>query len=334
MKYSQKILVIRFSSIGDIVLATSPLNTIRSAFPNAKITFLTLEKFSSLLDLHPHIDRLISIPSKMKFRELWSFGGYLKRNGYDLIYDLHNSLRSNIVTFQSRSHVFQLQKPRWKRMMLFYFHKNYFYPQFSTRSMYHEYLGSIWNGDHSSIPPTSLRLSDGELKRGKRIISDLGIYENYIAIVPGAAWNQKQWPAYKYIELLNKIDIPVILIGSSKDKICQEIHSGLNNSLDLSGRTNLREALSIVANSRRVIGSDTGLVHAAEALGVDVTMIMGPTSTETGAGVSLPNSNNIEIDLWCRPCSQNGSAPCYREKQYCMESIEPIEVLKSITSSL
>ena len=89
-----------------------------------------------------------------------------------------------------------------------------------------------------------------------------------------------------------------------------------------------------MANSRRVIGSDTGLVHAAEALGVDVTMIMGPTSTETGAGVSLPNSNNIEIDLWCRPCSQNGSVPCYREKQYCMESIEPNEVLKSLTSSL
>ena len=198
-----------------------------------KLVYCLYEEFSSLLEFHPDIDRLISIPSKMNFRELWSFGGYLKRNGYDLIYDLHNSLRSNIVTFQSRSHVFQLQKPRWKRMMLFYFHENYFDPQFSTRSMYHEYLGSIWNGDHSSIPSTSLRLSDGKLKRGKRLISDLGIHGNYIAIVPGAAWNQKQWPASKYIELLNKIDVPSILIGSSKDKICQEIHRGLNNSLDL-----------------------------------------------------------------------------------------------------
>ena len=334
MKPSQKILVIRFSSIGDIVLATSPLNTIRSAFPDAKITFLTLEKFSSLLEFHPHIDRLISIPSKMKFRELWSFGSYLKRNGYDLIYDLHNSLRSNIVTFQSRSEIFQLQKPRWKRMMLFHFYENYFEPQFSTRSMYHDYLGPIWKGNHASIPPTLLRLSEGEIKKGKRLLSDLGIHEEYLAIVPGAAWKQKQWPAYKYIELLNRIDTPSILIGSSKDKICHEIHSGLSNSLDLSGRTNLREALSIVANSRRVIGSDTGLVHAAEALGVEATMIMGPTSTETGAGVCLPSSNNIEIDLWCRPCSQNGSVPCYREKQYCMESIEPHEVLKSLTPSL
>ena len=334
MKSSQNILVIRFSSIGDIVLATSPLNTIRSAFPDAKITFLTLEKFSSLLEFHPDIDRLISIPSNMKFRELWSFGTYLKRNGYDLIYDLHNSLRSNIVTFQSKSEIFQLQKPRWKRMMLFHFHENFFEPQFSSRSMYHEHLGSIWDGDHLSIPPTLLRLSKREIDKGKRLLLDLGIFEEYFAIVPGAAWEQKQWPADRYIELLNKIDKPSILIGSSEDTICQEIHSGLSNSLDLSGRTNLREALSIVANSRRVIGSDTGLVHAAEALGVEATMIMGPTSTETGAGVCLPNSNNIEIDLWCRPCSQNGSVPCYREKQYCMESIEPHEVLKSFTSSL
>ena len=89
-----------------------------------------------------------------------------------------------------------------------------------------------------------------------------------------------------------------------------------------------------MANSRHVIGSDTGLVHAAEALGVNVTMIMGPTSTETGAGVSLPNSNNIETDLWCIPCSQNGSMPCYRERQYCMESIEPKDVLKSLTTLL
>ena len=83
MRFSQKILVIRFSSIGDIVLATSPLNTIRSAFPDAKITFLTLEKFSSLLEFHPHIDRLISIPSKMKFREL--FADMYKRKDHRLV---------------------------------------------------------------------------------------------------------------------------------------------------------------------------------------------------------------------------------------------------------
>ena len=149
MKISQKILVVRFSSIGDIVLATSPLRTIRSAFPKAKITFLTLEKFSPLLEFHPDIDRLISIPSKMSLKSLWCFGDYLSRNEYDCIYDLHNSLRSNILLFRNKSEIFQLSKPRWKRIMLFYFHKNLFDPEFSTRSMYHEHLGPIWSKEQA-----------------------------------------------------------------------------------------------------------------------------------------------------------------------------------------
>lgn len=334
MRPDQKILVIRFSSIGDIILATSPLRTIRSAFPKAQITFLTLEKFSPLLEFHPDIDRLISISSSLTLKSLWTFSGYVKRNKYDIIFDLHNSIRSNIVTFQSRSQTFQLKKPRWNRMMLFHFHQNYFESEFSTRSMYHEHMGSLWDGDHGSIPPTLLRLSNGERKKGRRLLSDLGVMGDYVTVIPGAAWKQKQWPADKYIDTLSKLDVPSVLIGSKKDTICSEINEGLTNSLDLSGKTELRDALSIIANSKHVIGSDTGLVHGAEALGKNVSMILGPTSTETGAGVALTDSENIQKDIWCRPCSQNGSTPCYRERQYCMESITPEEVLTSLRSNL
>ena len=128
--------------------------------------------------------------------------------------------------------------------------------------------------------------------------------------------------------------MPSVLIGSKIGNICTDIQKGLENSIDLSGQTSLREAMSIIANARHVIGSDTGLVHAAEALGKNVSMILGPTSTETGAGVSLDKSINIEKDLWCRPCSQNGSVPCYRKKQYCMESITPQNVLDSLQLKL
>ena len=79
-----------------------------------------------------------------------------------------------------------------------------------------------------------------------------------------------------------------------------------------------------------MIGSDTGLTHAAEALGKQVYMILGPTSPETGAGVNLPGSANIETDVWCRPCSQNGKLPCYRKTQVCMDSIMPNDVIQSV----
>jgi ADP-heptose:LPS heptosyltransferase len=200
--------------------------------------------------------------------------------------------------------------------------------------MYHEYLGPIWNGDHETIPPPLLRLSASELKKGKSSLVNRGVIGEYIAVLPEAAWKQKQWRSKKYIEVLSRLDMPSVLIGSKIGNICTDIQKGLENSLDLSGQTSLREAMSIIANARHVIGSDTGLVHAAEGLGKNVSMILGPTSTETGAGVSLDKSINIEKDLWCRPCSQNGSVPCYRKKQYCMESITPQNVLDSLQLKL
>ena len=100
----------------------------------------------------------------------------------------------------------------------------------------------------------------------------------------------------------------------------------------MAGKTSLRQALAILSNSTHVIGSDTGLTHAAEALRIPVSMILGPTSKETGAGVHLENSRNIEKNLWCRPCSQNGKRPCYRKNQVCMDSISVADVIQSVPS--
>ena len=87
--------------------------------------------------------------------------------------------------------------------------------------------------------------------------------------------------------------------------------------------TSKRQSLAVMSLAIHVVGSDTGMVHAAEAIGISATMILGPTSKETGAGTYLKASSNIEqSDLWCRPCSQNGKLKCFRSKQFCMEEIE------------
>ena len=99
MKYDQKILVIRFSSIGDIILATSPLKTIRAAYPEAQITFLTLDVFSPLLEFHPDIDALVTLSKKASFFELYSFRKYLKSKSYNMIFDpKSNKLLSQEIT--------------------------------------------------------------------------------------------------------------------------------------------------------------------------------------------------------------------------------------------
>jgi len=329
VSFDQKILVIRFSSIGDIVLATSPLKTIRRAYPDAQITFLTLDTFAPLLEYHPDIDALVSISKRMSLIELWGFADHIRRKQYRHIFDLHNSIRSNLVTLRSSSPVYQLKKPRWNRFLLFYFHHNEFGSDFSTLKMYHEHLGSIWN-ENDVLPATLLKVSNYEQKMARNMLLDKNIFDEFIAVVPGAAWTQKQWPAEKYIETLNQLDLPAVLLGEKKDTICFDIAKRSSSTVNLAGQTTLRQALAVLANSTYVIGSDTGLTHAAEALGKQVYMILGPTSPETGAGVNLPGSTNIETDVWCRPCSQNGKLPCYRKTQECMDSIVPNDVIQSL----
>ena len=88
--------------------------------------------------------------------------------------------------------------------------------------------------------------------------------------------------------------------------------------------------MAIISNAHTVFGSDTGLLHIAESLGKKISMILGPTSKETGGGVSNKGSINIESDIWCRPCSQNGQAECFRTTKYCMDDIPTSKVVKSV----
>ena len=328
MKFDQKILIVRFSSIGDIVQSTSPLKTIRNAFPDSPITFLTLSAYAPLLEIHPDIDSLLSIKRRQSFKKLLELRKYLHSKRFQFVYDLHNSIRSNILTYGISKKIYRLKKPRLKRSGLFFFHINKFDKGFSSLRLFHDNIGSIWK-DKDEISPTYLRISKFEKEKANRFLISKGVKRDFIAIVPGAAWNQKQWSSKNYISTLNKLNLPAVILGSKKDKICNEILLGFKKAVNLAGKTDLRLAVSIISNAKKIIGSDTGLVHAAEALGKTVIMIMGPTSKETGGGTYKKKSTIVEKDIWCRPCSQNGKFPCYRANQECMDSIFPKDVVSA-----
>ena len=326
MKYDQKILIIRFSSIGDIVLSTSPLNTIRKKYPKAKITYLTLAEYSSLLEMHPHIDTLMTINRSTKLSQLFNYNKFLKSKKYTIIYDLHNSIRSRLITLNFNCTIIRLKKPRFNRFLLFFFYINRFKNSFSVPRMYHNSIGEIWRkGD--DIPKTFLKISEIEKNEALIKIKKLSKSKKFIVIIPGAAWNQKRWDIRKYVKLINSIKLPVVILGTKSDSICFDIESQSSNVCNLAGKTSLRDAMAIIKNSMYVIGSDTGLSHIAESLNKSVYMILGPTSSETGASVISKYSRVVEKDLWCRPCSQNGKRTCYRSRQFCMDLITVRDVL-------
>jgi heptosyltransferase-2 len=204
--------------------------------------------------------------------------------------------------------------------MLFNLKLNFFKKDFSHIRMYHSILEDI-----HSFPRTSLYVSSDEINRAKSFLKKEGVDQEFICIVPGAAWKQKQLPVDKYNELINtlnkKFAFKIVLLGSKNDTICDEIKKDIN-IVNLKDKTSLRMAMSILTISEHTFGSDTGLLHASEALNTPVSMILGPTSMETGASINHPNSKIFEKNnLWCRPCSQNGKRPCIRKEQYCLTGI-------------
>ena len=333
-----RLLVLRFSSIGDIIQTTSVLNTIKKYFPDTEIEYLTLKKYESLLFDHPSIDFLHSIDSRAKIDSIRKL---ISRKPYDAIIDLHNSVRSKLI----RKKVpllksFYVAKPRKNRFLLFLNHKNKFPADFNQRKWLHEPLIDLLPPDHE-FSETSLNVSEKEKNDGIQLLNKNGLnIKKYFTLIPGSAWRQKQWSVEKYIELVNiceqKYKMTPVILGSEKDIVCREIFKGLSkNAIDLSGKSNLRQSMSIISNSALSIGSDTGFIYASDALDIPTIAILGPTSFETGAGVYSEKSLNIfNNDVWCRPCSQNGSFPCYRKTQYCMKNINTNEILINIEKLL
>ncbi len=325
------ILVLRFSSIGDIVLTTSPLNRLRSAFPEARIDFMTLSEFSPMLEGHTAIDRLVCLDRGANLRELLQTARRLRSADYDLVVDLHNTLRGKIIR-QQLNHIDNLvfKKPRWKRFLLFRFRKNTFASDFSVLNSMNQVLDPLV--DKTEKPPdTSLIISDVEQNKAAEFLKENGINGNYITFIPGAAWPQKQWPAEKFALLAKRIHdqfaLDIVILGTFKDQICDAIEKECGFIHNFKGLTSLRESMAILSLSELTIGNDTGMTHIAEALGKNVIMILGPTSRETGAGANRPGSATVEVKLNCRPCSQNGKRPCYRKEQYCLNEISADQVL-------
>ena len=336
MNYPRTILILRFSSIGDIVQTTSVIGTLKKKFPKSRIDFMTLSKYSSILLGHPYINKIHEVDIKANYKNLKSIAIKMNDLNYNLVLDLHNTTRSKIIRrFIKNSNKHYIRKPRWNRLKNFAFHLNHFPKDFSVRLWMNEILNDLFN---EKLKPsnTKIFISNEEMNKSSLFLQSKGVDKPFFVVLPGAAWPQKKWLSDRYISVIKKCikkyNLFPILIGGSTDTVCNSIKNILGDKLvDLHGKTSLRESIAIISKSEFVIGSDTGLVHAAEALNISAISILGPTTMETGAGLFNKNSITVQDkNLWCRPCSQNGSIPCYRKEQYCMTNINIENVMNAV----
>lgn len=312
-----KFLIIRFSSIGDIVLTTPVIRNLKTQIEGAEIHFLTKKAFLPVLAENPYIHKIHLYDNNLKeiIREL-------KKTDFDFIIDLHNNLRSSRVklALNKVSYSFpKLNLEKWLRVNL----KINKLPDIHIVDRYMSTL-SMFNIKNDMLGLDFFISADNEMNT--RLLPDV-FQKGYISVVIGAKHNTKQLPLPGLIELIRKLQFPVLLLGGKDDaERGESISKAVGEScLNLCGRLSIQQSASYLKQSKIVITHDTGLMHIASAFGKTILSIWGNTIPEFGMYPYLPGDNSeiFEVkNLKCRPCSKIGFEKCPLKHFNCMNQIE------------
>lgn len=327
--FQEKILILRFSSFGDVTQCLSVASKLNLHFKNSIIHWAVREDLSTLLKNHPSIHQIISLPRKSNLKMLVQLAWQLRNENYTRVYDAHNSTRSWIISLvlglTTSVKILRKSQMRWKRILLFKFRWNlYQMPRSGQRDLIDPL--KKW-GIQNTLPETpQLFLLPSELEDVRKILP----HKKFIALAPSAAFELKRWPIEHWKKLvLEDPEQNFVLLGGPEDHFLKEIQNGApHRILNLAGQTNLRDSACVVQLSEMLISNDTGLLHTAEQLGHPAIALMGPAPF---GFPSRPKTKILQLDLSCRPCSKHGQGPCVNpEYQKCLQGISVQTVLESI----
>lgn len=323
----KKILVIRFSSIGDIVLTTPVVRCLKNQLKDIELHVLTKNKFSNLYKRNPYVDKVFEFDNSIKdnIREL-------KTENYDYIVDLQKNKRSKRVTASLRSPYSSFPKLNFKKFLLATFKINLM-PDIHIVDRYFEAVKDL--GVKNDFKGLDFFISP----ENQYDITELpSAFQNgYHAFVIGGTYNTKILPAVKIVEVIKKLDEPVVLLGGPDDiERADEVLSSVNeNVISLVGKINLEQSASLVKMSKSVLTNDTGLMHIAAAFHKNIVSVWGNTVPELGMYPYLPNEDEkchiLECkDVKCRPCSKLGFKECPRKHFRCMMEIDTDAVVERL----
>ncbi|MEM8899662.1 MAG: glycosyltransferase family 9 protein [Bacteroidota bacterium] len=321
---ARKVLFIRFSSIGDIVLTSPVVRSLAEEEPETVIHYLTKPAFASILQTNPHINKVHTLKPKLidTIQEL-------RQEKFDLILDLHHNLRTSIVKtlLGVKSHSFP--KGNWEKYQMVKLKKrDIALPHVVDR--YAEVLTST--GSSLDEKGLDFFISQEEKEQAQVFLQEnnfLTHKDNFIALVIGAKHFTKRWPNEQIITFINDISQPVILVGGKGEmKDAEEILKAVQGPIiSAVGRTNLQVSAALLEKALLVVTPDTGMMHIAAALQKPIVSIWGNTVPEFGMYPYRTQHETLEVkDLECRPCSKIGFDQCPKGHFKCMMGNTPERV--------
>jgi ADP-heptose:LPS heptosyltransferase len=317
-----KILVLRFSSIGDIVLTSPVLRCLKKQIPGAEVHYLTKKMFLPVVEANPNIDKIYSIE-----KEVAEIANQLKEENYDFVVDLHHNLRTTQVkaALKKPSASFpKLNVEKWLKVNL----KVNRLPNIHIVDRYFDAVKPLnVKNDGAGLDyfiPANAEVSLADLPGSHR--------NGYIGFVIGAKHFTKQLPLHKIVSLCKKIDSPVVLLGGKEDvEKAKEIEQAVSGKIyNACGKYGINQSASLVKQAKKIITHDTGLMHIAAAFKKDIISVWGNTIPEFGMYPYMPgkDSHIVEVkNLSCRPCSKIGYKACPKKHFKCMEDINEEEII-------
>ena len=319
---SRKLLIIRFSSFGDILQASSAIGSFLAKYPGSEIHWATRSDFVPLLSHNPNIHKIWPLNRKEGLKGLWSLLKNLQKENYTHVYDAHNNLRSRFLSlFLWPKHFVRRGKSRLRRFLIFKLRIKSALPKQPARDTFIRPLEK-WGIPFEPLKTSQLFFSEERLAKVKSQIP----FQNFIALIPSSAWDQKRWPIEYWKRLIDLYpEQNFVIFGGPQDHFLAELVTPENQNrlVNTSGAFSLIESCAAVSLATAAIGCDTGLTHAADQLGLPVFILIGPSPFGYPA---RPTSKVLETSLWCKPCS-DGSGRCKnRIYKKCLYEIKPEDV--------
>ena len=328
---NNKKLIIRLSSLGDVIMASSALNV--TSPDSEKWDWVIASEYSELIEGHPNLGRLWKFTRSSGFRGWITFCETIWASQYDEIFDLHRTLRTRLMKilffiWSIRDH---RKSPKWKtvskqrvRLVLYFLFKQS-WPKFLRPIHWVERFTQIVGGMGNERPSLK-HLATANLPEELLELKRRG--QSYLCVMPSSKWASKEWPVSRYLSLLQSSSFFPVILGTKGDmqslRLSQDLKERGVPHLSGVGKWGLKETARILADSAGFVGGDTGLAHLAQAVGVRSVVIFGPTTPDMGFGPWDGKSEAVGSSLWCRPCGKDG--------RYCIRISRRYECLKGLSS--
>jgi ADP-heptose:LPS heptosyltransferase len=310
-----KFLVVRFSSIGDIVLTSPVIRCLKKQVENAEVYYLTKSCYADIVSSNSYIDKVFFLE-----RDFNNLIKKLKAEEIDYIIDLHRNIRTLRLKIALRKLSFSVNKINFRKWMLVNFRMN----KLPATHIVDRYLEttkafSVKNdgeGLDYFIPDTD--------RIDSPYNSENGLID-YMVLVAGGGHYTKQIPVNQIVKIIDQIEMPVVLLGGTDDiqkATVIEEKVTYKKVINLVGKLTINQSASVIDQAKLVITPDTGLMHIASALKKDIFSVWGNTIPAFGMAPYKPGKHSeiIEVQgLKCRPCSKIGFSSCPKRHFRCME---------------